>query len=305
MTDFRVSRQQQRRGNHANLPQPLRDGELGFCIDDQRLYIGSNPNVMPPAIQAYPDFLTQAQSVADNQIIRVGVNNGTFVLADFITYMALYVSADHIRYNNVDTVYVVIATGQIAIYAGTIRPYMLAFGASVLTVVMGVGITFDHSGLAAMSTHLDSGGVAFLINLILGGAACNEKSNVEILTEYTPQIDFITVSLPTSGAFIDMPSSLLSFVTTNVDTLRIEYSVYLHNGADMLQENGQILVVASTDQASAQAFQTSSKMNSMGLAGSVLFQAVYVSAGAYKLQYKNTLSATATLRYRTEAWRSH
>jgi len=307
MTDFTVSRIQLRRGEHVNLPQPLDLGEVGWCLDTQRLYIGGDPSELPPAIQVFPGYYTSVQTIIDDQIVKIEVDDGLLDFEDFVTYMALYSTADHIEYTEAGAVYVALTSGQVASYA-TIEAYILAYDDPaddiILTVTQGLGQTLDGDGIFALATHADAGAVATLINVLSGVAVVNEKANVEIKTEYSD--DFKTISLPVSGSYVDLPTPGISYVIAQSDTLLINYSIRLNDGSDYLQEVGQMEVVASVEQADAMLFQTANKMNSVGLVGEVTFQAVYVGvSSSFKIQYMSTLPATAILRYKVTNWRSY
>lgn len=308
MTDFKVSRIQMRRGDHVNLPQALDMGELGWCLDTQRLYIGGDPTEIPAAIQVFPGYYDSVQTIIDDQIVSVVVDDNTIDYGDFVTYMALYSTADHIQYTEAGMVYVALTPGQVASYA-TIEAYIEAYDdpandVIVGAVTQGLGQTIDGDGIFALSTHADTNAVATLINVLSGVAVVNEKTNVEIKTEYSD--DFKTISLPVAGAFVDIPTPGISYVIAQSDTLLINYSIRLNDGTDYLQEVGQMEVVASVEQTNAVLFQTANKMNSVGLAGEVTFQAVYVGvSNSFKIQYKSTLPATSILRYKVTNWRSY
>ena len=48
MAIIQISKIQHRTGANVDLPQ-LSEGELGFATDDQKLYIGNDPLLHPPA----------------------------------------------------------------------------------------------------------------------------------------------------------------------------------------------------------------------------------------------------------------
>lgn len=59
-----ISRIQHRRGLRQDLPQPLRPGELGFTVDSQQLFIGSDPNSVDPEYAATSIYENTLNSVA-------------------------------------------------------------------------------------------------------------------------------------------------------------------------------------------------------------------------------------------------
>ena len=81
MGEFILSRIQHRRGKRSDLPQPLENGELGWCEDTHELYIGTNPENSPNGIELYSNAPSgseeDANSVLKNQIIET-TTVGTF-----------------------------------------------------------------------------------------------------------------------------------------------------------------------------------------------------------------------------------
>ena len=73
-----------RRGNKADLPKPLAEGELGFALDTRELYIGGgDQNLKNRMVQVenYLNAQTSVQSDLDNRLIY-------FSLSDTQSYVA-------------------------------------------------------------------------------------------------------------------------------------------------------------------------------------------------------------------------
>ena len=75
-----IARQQQRRGLKQDIPQPLRPGEIGFAVDSQQLFIGTDdryPFLTPYQNSCVFETTVNARehtiSIANNQIIAFTV----------------------------------------------------------------------------------------------------------------------------------------------------------------------------------------------------------------------------------------
>jgi len=67
-----------RRGNKADLPKPLAEGELGFALDTRELYIGGgDQNSKNRMVQVgnYLNAQTSVQSDLDNRLIYFSLFN--------------------------------------------------------------------------------------------------------------------------------------------------------------------------------------------------------------------------------------
>ena len=68
-----ISRIQNRRGLKQDLPQPLREGELGLALDSSQVYIGGDINASTSNISSFESTtsaISLTQDIANTRIIH-------------------------------------------------------------------------------------------------------------------------------------------------------------------------------------------------------------------------------------------
>ena len=294
MPDFIVSRMQNRRGLQANLPQPLRVGEFGWCLDTRRLYIGADPAQVLPGVQIFEGFFLSAPVTAATQLLQIVVDS-LFDLDLFLVETG-FASTRFYYEENSTNLYMYITDAEIPSYA-SIEANILA-ASSVVSVTQGISLTLDSAGSAALVTHELANAVAYLLNTEANSAIAITKGNVEILTEQSDSEIFAIYSLPQVGVLTDVFG--LAFPLASTTNIVASYSVLATNGSDEFSETGY-LTVAANQLAGTAILSTDSVVNSSGFAGSVVFDAT-ISSGQIQIQYLNTLPVTATLKISTKTW---
>jgi hypothetical protein len=94
MAIIQISKIQHRTGANVDLPQ-LSEGELGFATDDQKLYIGNDPILHPPANNSTTTQVEILTEVSTLQYARLeGGANTTLNLANTFPGQVLVLSAD-------------------------------------------------------------------------------------------------------------------------------------------------------------------------------------------------------------------
>lgn len=222
MPDFQVARIQHRRGLQVDLPQPLRPGELGFCLDTGRLFMGGEEDTTPSGIQILIDQYSVAQSIIDNQILVVDTSNiSNFDLLAFKSFVSnaanlstaatqiapttVTLNDNQIQYDSENNLlYIGFTEDQtIATIAspgtnsGTISSSIdeitdgyytdIASFSSQLTVndISRFSSMIDENGGFATISHESANSISKIINYLSGVGLSSSKLNTEVLTEFS------------------------------------------------------------------------------------------------------------------------
>lgn len=311
MSDFVVSRIQNRRGNQVDLPQPLRPGELGWCLDTGRLFIGADPAITGaanPGIQVYPGQISNAQSIITNQIIQVSYTSG-FVFSAFQTYMDQvltlpltavgnsYVVQGFDSGSGTGNVFVGLTFAQSSHLAGYIT-YINAFG-HCSSAAASYTVTSD--GTIALSEHDDANAVSYLINYLgsVSTGISNTNLNVEISVKTNDDINDILYNLSSSNLTTGSGfTTIASYDTTIDDAMILEYSAHYNDSVgNYYQSIGNMMV--SGIAANTVATGTYST-NSSSVISTSLTNGGTGYSGSFTFPVTTPVGTKAVLRYSTD-----
>lgn len=341
MADLLVSRIQNRRGRQVDLPQPLRPGEFGLCLDTGKLFIGGDETLTPSGVQVFPGLFSTAQSILDNQILSVDVSGvGSFDLDAFRIYMnasvnlptaeaqitptSVAIPEEQIEYDSVsELVYIGFTVAQAT---STVPPggvgssidqstdgYQIDIAAFDAGIAVGdinqVNFTVDANGTFTTSTHETANALAAIMNELNGTVGlATTKLNIEVLTEFlSPEdqvFDPVEYTLPASVPFADFPSPGIEYDATVTDTILQEYSVHLDDGSNYYNSTGSMKVTVIPSQSLTSLVDEFVDQESPAAVGTIEFQSVFVGPSTVKLQYKHNFPASVDFKAITRRWLS-
>lgn len=334
MADLLVSGIQHRRGEMVDLPQPLRPGEMGWCLDTGRLFIGTDETTSASGVKIFPGLIGSAQTILDEQIIAVDTSgDGDFDFDDFVTFMGQTanfpnvdavitpvnptVSPDKIINDEAaQVVYVGLSAAQSDSGAGQ-TAYLtdiVGFDAGLAPAV--VSYTISPDGGFSTSTHDIANILSDLMNAINDPTViANTNLNVEVYTTESLDTEFeviledivvtpVTYTLAASGTFIDFPAGGLSYDITDADTLFLEYSVHGDDGSNYIHMTGELKISALDTPQQVTFVDTFTRTEDPNpLAGTIDFNAV-ITPGNVELQYKHNLPMSVTFKTSSKRWLS-
>jgi hypothetical protein len=312
MTDFIVSRIQNRRGNQVDLPQPLRPGELGWCLDTGRLFIGADPEITgaaSPGIQVYAGQISSAQSIITNQIIQVSYTAG-FNFVNFQAYMDQvltlpltavgnsYVVQGYDSGAGTGNVFVGLTLAQSAHLAGYLT-YINAFGNCTSAAA---SYTVASDGTITLSAHADANAISYLLNYLgsVSTGISNTNLNVEISVKTNDDInnilyDLSSFNLNTGGSF----STLMTYDASIADAIVLEYSAHYNDAVgNYYQSIGDMMISGiATNTIATGTYST----NSSSVLSTTLTNGGTGYAGNFTFTVTTPLGTPAVLRYSTDA----
>lgn len=310
MTDIIVSRIQHRRGKLVDLPQPLRVGELGFCVDSRQLFIGGDPAEMPVGIQILPGQYLYAQSVMDNQILVFEFTSG-FNIETLRTNLDLQVQDDRIQVDvGTLTGFVGLSVAQASVPAvvNAIKAIIHATPNVVpLSATMGTGYSVNiGDGSVVVPTHNISTSIATILNSIADPVAvATSLLNIEILTEFSeidagaPPPVFAQFSLSASASFVPVGLTY-SMVTQNA--VNIDYT--LHNsGLSSVDAVGTLTIIGNTTTNISNVADDRNFSTTYSPADDIIFSST-VSSGTISLTYKHNYSGSILFKTNSITWDS-
>lgn len=334
MADLLVSRIQNRRGNQVDLPQPLRPGEFGWCLDTGRLFLGADETLTASGVQIYPGEIASAQTILNQQIIQIDTSSVVgFDFNDFVAFMGTTsnfptvnpiinpvdsaIPVDSILYDEPEQVaYLVLSADQSAAGAGQ-TAYLtdiLGFDASLAAAV--VAYTVDPDGTFSTPSHEIANVLAGLLN-IAGNPTptANTNLNVEVYTELSLTgteeliedlvLTPVSYTLPPSGSYINLAGGGISYDITDTDNMILDYTVHGDDGSNFIHMNGQLRISAIDNSQVVTWSDTFTRTEDPNpLAGTIDFQAV-ITPGVVTLQYKHDLPMTVTFKTATKRWLSY
>jgi len=316
MADITITRIQHRRGRKVDLPQPLRPGELGFCLDTKELFIGQEPTETVPGLHAFSsDMFATVQTHMDNDIVVSTVDPGQLPLAEAtitalkntlesqpeILEVIVNVADDKLvvagrpasGFNNVDVVNTCLT--------------QLGLQAYVLSTVTGASLTLDTDGFALASTHAFANAVSSAVNFVSAQGLTTSNLNLMILTEasdlatgFAADIIAQPVSinlLPSSPASSPIPE--LTFDVSESDIINIDYSVSFSSGTNSYTSVGKLTIAVDQTLATASLVDDNNEVSNMS--NNITFQAAY-SAGQVVVRYVHNFPNTVTLKTMTKRW---
>lgn len=181
------ARLQVRRGNQIELPQPLREGEVGLAKDTQKVYIGlGDDNVVNAAFITEGEY-TPAKSLIENEMLWVEYDTlSAFDYAALITMITTdypTITESMIERSATDGIVVVGLTTAIANDAPTLNALQADIDAEVgvTNVSLGAVVTFDDTTFSyfGANTRL-TGIVSLVVNELSGNFVSNVASNLEL-----------------------------------------------------------------------------------------------------------------------------
>lgn len=331
MADFLVSRIQNRRGRHVDLPQPLRPGEFGLATDTSRLFIGGLPSEVSSGVRIFFNSVVSAQSMLDNQIL-VAKFTGTPDIDAFKSYLATFGSFPTaepvinptdptipdflIHYDEDGTqAFIGMSVAQSAAFAEYITDIDAYDPGNVATSLVSYLIDTDTATFTTGS-HDEANALSSVMNgLNTPTAIATTNLNIEVMTEYSPQIttdpndesffDPMEFVLTPTGVFTDFPSGGIEYdVDVDSDSFVMEYSCYLDHISDAFHGTGKFLITASTKIPDANLDDEFTFIDNLALASSLVeFQAV-MSGTDVKLQYKNSSANNVIFKTVSRRWKS-
>ena len=334
MADLLVARIQNRRGNMVDLPQPLRPGEFGWCLDTGRLFLGADTTTTASGVQIYPGLITTAQTFLDENIIQVDTSSDVdFDFDDFVIFMstslnfptvdaiitptnpAVDIEAMIYDQDN-DLVYIALSSLQSAGGAGQ-AAYLtdiVDFDATLVPAVLNY--TIDPDGTFSTSSHPIANNVSAMLNYLnYPTVIANTNLNVEVYTELSLAgleeiiedlvLTPVSYTLPASGTYVDLPGGGVSYDITDTDSMLLDYSIHGDDGSNFIHMTGEIKISALDGPQVVTWVDTMTRTEDPSpLAGAIDFQAV-ISPGTVTLQYKHDLPMTVTFKTTTKRWLSY
>jgi hypothetical protein len=215
MADLLVSRIQNRRGNMVDLPQPLRAGEFGWCLDTGRLFIGSDddPGLVASGVHIFANLIPTAQTILDENILIIDTSGATFDFATFVTDMGnpanfptvsglgsppatVEIGSDNILEDSASNlVFVALTDDQKGAGAANVPSYQTDILAILVTqdavnfiagdiTLAGATYTIGPEGTFSTATHETANALSELMNNVSDPVAiANTNLNIEVLTD--------------------------------------------------------------------------------------------------------------------------
>jgi hypothetical protein len=324
----------------VDLPQPLRPGEMGWCMDTERLFIGTDPDTgVASGVKIFNGLINTAQTRLDENILIIDTTGATFDFDIFVTDMAnsanfptvaglgsppttVEIASEAILEDSASNlVFVGLTDDQKGAGAANVASYQTDILAILVTqdavnfvagdiTLAGPTYTIDASGTFSTASHDTANALSALMNFASSlTALATTNLNVEILTENDLSLeDYLyaptSYTLTASGAYTDFPSGGLSYNITEADVLLLEYSVYGDDTSNYVGMTGSLKINALDAPqvvSFVEDFTRSEQPNP--LAGTIEFQPV-ISSGSVKLQYKHDFPMDVTFKTITRRWLS-
>lgn len=295
---IKVARQQQWRGRQIDLPQPLAPGELGFCVDTHRVFIGGDPSYAPAGINiTNQTAATEVFYILENRIIVVTLDSPLSreelqlqLLNDFPNVEDIFVNDDRT-------------------IAGFVIPDLLTaqertdIETNILALnETGAFLEYEVKGLIVDAGDQNEASVlSAAINHASGGATLvNIRLNIELNT-YIDNDTYITIQegnqlydplrfvLPPSPSYIDLPNGGLVFGVDESDVWGGEFSARIDDSGDFYFYSGTWTANGNSVTGTGRvAMSGSSQRVPSGLTGMVNFRLDYLAPNSLVLKYKNT-----------------
>lgn len=315
MADIVVSRIQHRRGLRSNLPQPLREGELGFCTDTDQLFIGADPAHTSPGLQIYTDVangILTAQSFLDNQILGINVD-ATFtstLLSLFKTNMiAVNPNQNLLQWDGQSpgVVYVGFEPADLTATLAVINtPQAGITGDPYLAPVPSNLGVIDTTGFLPLSSFATAASLSNVLNQLQLTALATTNLNVEITSSAINNNDTLVSTLdefmlPATGVFTNTGAEYDIFES---DSIIIDYSVTMNDGPNQFSQIGKMTIISSVTQASASLIDESDEIRTFAAGPDINFRALFVAPNLVRLQYTHTFAQIVNLKITTKRWLS-
>lgn len=333
-----VNRIQNRRGKRFNLPQPLRPGELGYAVDTEELFIGGEPDEGTPGFELYLGILngiTTLQQIIDNNTLIVSVTSfDDTVLEDIKTELSATTSNFSLYWDKDPEGYIFLLfeTGEETQALDVINDTQFSSnidegfadnGTSYESSDVGLGVSVNDVGQVFLPllngdnpTHKQSSAISKAINEFRSSSypfgLVTNVLNINITEKADLSKDDILYSPTTFELDYDVVYPEFKeldnfFVSEDIginNSFAIDFTVDMKDsaGGNYYSGVGRMDIIYSSDIGDASITTDITQVDNLSGTNSLDFNAVFVSPGTIKLEYRHNFPADPVIKVITKRW---